>query len=224
MASEVANKTRAHIRYQNKAGGHIPGVSTIVGQLAKPQLIIWANRLGLQGIDSTKYRDEKAEIGSLAHALVMADLRGEKYDTSAYSQQQIDQAETAFLHYLEWQKGHTLETRLVEQSLISEAYQYGGTPDWYGILDGIPTLVDYKTGGIWKEAQIQVAGYNQLILEHQPDTTPPSEWCSRIIILGIPRNSDETFRQVILTEWTAQWEAFKALRQLYDHLKGIKEQ
>lgn len=218
------SQTRSHQVYKNAAGERLPGVSTIIGLLEKPAIHHWIARITKEGYDWTKFRDEKAEIGSLTHAFVMAHLRGEKYDTSAYSKDQIDQAETAFLHYLEWQKGHTLETRLVEQPLVSEAYQYGGTPDWYGILDGIPTLVDYKTGGIWKEAQIQVAGYNQLILEHQPDTTPPSEWCARIIILGIPRNPEETFRQVILTDWTAQWEAFKALRHLYDALKGIKEQ
>ena len=219
MAEQIANKVKAHIRYKNAAGENVPGVSTIVGQLAKPQLIIWANRLGLQGIDSTKFRDDKAEIGSLAHSMILADLKGEKYDTSAYSQQQINQAETAFLNYLEWRKDKKMETGLVEQALVSETYQYGGTPDWFGLLDGIPTLVDYKTGGIWKEAQIQVAGYAHLIQEKSEGTG-----AKRIIILGIPRNSEETFRQVIFTDWTAQWEAFKALRQLYDNLKGIKEQ
>ncbi len=212
--ADAITKTRAHIRYKNAAGENIPGVSTIVGQLAKPQLIIWANRLGLQGIDSTKFRDEKAEIGTLAHALIMADLRGEKYDTSVYSQQQIDQAETTFLNYLEWQKGHTLADGVVECPLVNEEYSYGGTPDWFGTLDGIPTLVDYKTGGIWKEAQIQTAAYVHLV---------PGK-IERIIILGIPRNPEETFRQVTLTDWQAPWEAFKALRQLYNALKGVKEQ
>jgi len=208
------NRTKAHIRYKNAAGEHIPGVSTIVGQLAKPQLILWANRLGLKGIDSTKYRDEKAEIGTLTHALVLAHLKGEKYDTSAYSKDQIDQAETAFLHYLEWQKDYILENGVAECPLVNEEYSYGGTPDWYGYLDGIPTLVDYKTGGIWKEAQIQTAAYAHLL----------PLGVTRIIILGIPRTPEETFRTVVLTDWTAQWEAFKALRQLYDALKGIREQ
>ena len=82
----------------------MPGVTPILGILNKPALIVWANRLGLQGIDSTKYRDELADIGVLAHYLIMCDLTGETADVSDYSKNQIDQAENALLSTLRGRK------------------------------------------------------------------------------------------------------------------------
>lgn len=210
------SKVQSHIRYRNSMNEIIPGVTTITGQLNKPQLIIWANQLGLKGIDSTKFRDEKAEIGTLAHALIMADLRSEKFNTSDNSQNQINQAENSYLSWLEWRKGKKLEPIMIEKPLISEKYQYGGTPDYYGKVDNYIDLDDYKTGGIYRESYIQTCGYVQLIIEN--GYTPPD----RIVILGIPRTPDEKFQEVIYTNFDVGIKAFLLLRELYDSLKEIK--
>jgi len=213
----MSTKTKAHIRYKNNAGDIVPGATTVInGVLAKPQLVIWANRLGLQGIDSTKYRDEMGDIGTLAHAMIMADLKGEPVDTSDYSREQIDKAENCFLSWLEWRKGKEVEPIHVEQPLVSEKYQFGGTFDFLGWIDGVMTLGDYKTGGIWKEAYIQTCAYRQLLIEAMfpiPD---------KILILGIPRTPDEKFQEVIYIEFNKGWELFKHLRAAYGLLKEIK--
>ena len=111
---------KAHIRYKNQSGVVVPGVTTIIGLLNKPQLVVWANRLGLQVIDSTKFRDDKADIGTLAHAMIVADLKGERCDTSDYSKEQIDQAENSFLYYLDWRKGKELRPLAIEVPMVSE--------------------------------------------------------------------------------------------------------
>ena len=91
----------AHIRYKTSTGAVVPGTTTITGLLAKPFLITWANRLGLEGIDSTKYRDEAADIGTLAHAMVQAHLQKETLDFTNYTALQIDLASNAVLSYYE---------------------------------------------------------------------------------------------------------------------------
>ena len=57
---------------------------------------------------------------------------------------------------------------------------YGGTPDWYGLLDGIPTVLDLKTGGLYPEQLVQAAAYRLLLVEagHKVD---------RLLLLRAPR-------------------------------------
>lgn len=209
-------KTSAHIRYKNNAGDIVPGVTTIIGLLAKPQLIVWANRLGLQGIDSTKYRDDKGDIGTLAHSMIISDLRGEKCDTSDYSQQQIDKAENCYLSWLEWRKHRELKPVGLELPLVSEEYQFGGTVDYYGLIDGVTVLVDFKTGGVWPEATIQTCAYRHLLIENGYPTP------SHITILGIPRTEDESFQEKVIINFDTGWEIFRHLRAVYNLNKQLK--
>ena len=114
MTETITKRSRAHTTYKLQDGTTVPGVTTILGILNKPALIKWANNLGLQGIDSTKYVDEKAAIGTLAHKMIADYLRGEETDTSEYSKVQIDQAENAVLAFFEWEKTHHIEPVVVE--------------------------------------------------------------------------------------------------------------
>src|SRR4030042_6490702 len=116
-------KTNAHQRYKLKSGELVPGVTTVTNQLNKPALIIWANRLGLQGIDSNKFRDDKADIGTLAHEMILAHLSKRESETEDYSKNQIDAAENSFLSYLEWEKQHVIVPHLTEHQAVSETYK-----------------------------------------------------------------------------------------------------
>ena len=116
---DAPKKSKAHIRYELPNGTKVPGVTTVLGVLNKPALVIWANRLGLQGIDSSKYRDEMADIGTLAHQMIVDYFKGEKTDTNEYSKSQIDMAENCLLSFWEWEKGHRIEVILAEAQLVS---------------------------------------------------------------------------------------------------------
>ena len=86
-------------------------MTTILRVLDKPFLVSWANRLGFDQVDSAKYRDEKGMVGTLAHAMILADLRGEKSDTYDNSQREISQAENAYLKFCSWRKAHEQNLR-----------------------------------------------------------------------------------------------------------------
>jgi len=209
-------KTKAHTRYRNKNGGIVPGVTTIVGQLDKPALVPWANKLGLQGVDSHKFSQELAEIGNLAHAMTTNNLRGVETDTSDYSKEQIGKAENSFISWLEWAGERKIEPICTELPLVSEEHQFGGCPDFLGKIDGVLILADYKTGGIWREHYIQLCGYWGLLREN--DYPLPKKG----LILGIPRTPDEKFQEVYYTEFERGWQIFLHLREVYDLLKGVK--
>ena len=177
-----------HQEYFTKDGARAPGVTTVLGIIAKPALAPAANKLGLQGINSNIRWREQADIGSIAHYLILCHLKKVKPDTSEYSKTLIDKAENSFLSYLEWAKGHKIEPVLLETPLVSEVFKYGGTPDNVCHLDEKTTLtlLDLKTGGIYKEHYWQLSGYAQLLLENN---YPVDDG----LILGIPRTVDESF-------------------------------
>lgn len=213
MTSKL-NGTKAHTRYYTSDGQLVPGATTVTGLLNKPQLVIWANRLGLQGIDSTKYRDKAADIGTCAHLMVQSYLSKEKPDLNQFSQDTIDQAENALISFFEWEKSHKIEPVLLEKGLVSDAHLFGGTVDCVARMDGKLWLIDFKTGsGIYDEMGMQLAAYRELLLEHNYMI----EGCR---ILRIGRSEDEGFEDRIFDskQLDTQWNIFNHLLQIY-HLK-----
>jgi len=209
----MMGKTRAHIRYRLADKTIVPGVTTVLGVLNKPALVPWANKLGLQGVDVSKYVDDKADIGTLAHAFVTDHLTGVKTDTSDYSQNQISSAENSVLSFFSWEKEHPIEKVVfVEKPLVSEFSRYGGTQDIYCIIDGKHELIDLKTGkGIYAEHIYQVSALKHLLIENNY----PVDRCR---IINIPRTEDEEFLDKVCSEHEldAGWRIFRACLDIYN--------
>lgn len=209
-------KTKAHIRYKNQKGELVPGVTTALDMLAKPALIHWAWDLGMKGEDYRKYRDKMADIGTLAHYLIMGHLKGIELDISEYSKNDIDKAENCILSFFEWEKTHPLEPILVEEPLVSEKYQYGGTLDLLAKVNGSTTLVDFKTGkAIYREFFYQLAAYRQLALEH-------GYKIQKTKILRIGRDENEGFEERDIADLSVQWRIFQRCLDIYNLKKKEK--
>lgn len=211
---EKIKGTKAHTRYATEDGIIVPGVTTITGLLNKPALVAWANKLGLQGIDSTKYVDVTAQIGTCAHHMIECDLQGIEPSLDEYSPDVVDKAENSLIKYWEWKKSNEIEPIFIEGKFVSEKYLYGGTLDLYCKLNGKKTLVDLKSSkAIWEEFFYQLAGYNNL-LEEQDHF--PEEY--RILRFG--RDESEGHEEMVLGREALKtyWEIFYHLLQVY-HLK-----
>ena len=212
----LLKSAKAHTRYYNSKGEQIPGVTTILGVLNKPALVKWANNLGLKGIDSSKYSDKAALIGSLAHLMILEHLSGNKQDISDFSNDDIDKAENSLLSFYEWEKNNKLLPLLVEKPLVSEKYQYGGTIDCYGILNDKKTLLDFKTSsGIYPEMFYQVAGgYLQLLKENGFEV-------HQIRILRIGRDETEGFEDHKIMDWNIHFQIFESALKIYNLQKAL---
>lgn len=211
MADKLKKASRAHTRYYLADGTLVPGATTISGLLNKPALVKWANNLGLQGIDSTKYVDKAANVGTLIHALVEGHITGKTVDTSYFTALEIELAQNGFYKYLDWEKQHKVEPIFNEKQFVSEKYRYGGTLDFYCKVDGKYTLVDFKSGkGIFNEHFLQVSGYANLLNENKYRV-------DQIMILNIGRNEDEPFqhREIPPTTYKKYFDMFKALVKVY---------
>lgn len=194
MTEKIQKRAKAHTQYRLSDGTRVPGVTTVLGVINKPALIRWANDLGLQGVDSTKYVDETAKIGTLAHEMVQEYLGGPGWDRSAYNPGQIDLAENAVLSFYEWERRNveSFKTIFIEEQFVSETNRYGGTVDWYGELNGEMWLVDFKTcKTLYPEHTYQTAAYWALLLEHGYRVDG-----ARILRIG--RSEDEGFDDKII--------------------------
>lgn len=209
--------SKAHTIYKLKDGTRVPSTTTVLSVLNKPQLVQWANRMGLDGIDTNKYVDAAARIGTLAHYLVQCDMTGEKPDLSEYGKMEIDKAENALLSYYEWKKSKVIEPIVNELPLVSEQYKYGGTIDCYCKINGDIWLLDFKTGkAIYSEMLIQLAAYRQLLNENGY----PVE---KARILRIGRDETEGFEERAITDFSKHWELFQHCLAIYQLKKAIGE-
>jgi len=206
---EKVSRVKAHIRYRLADGTIVPGATTVLGILAKPALVKWANNLGLQGIDSTKYVDKLATIGTLAHLMVENYLTGTEPDYTSYSPEEIGKAENSLLKFLDWEKQYDIKMIFNEKPLISELYGFGGTIDCYAEINGKKALLDFKTSkAIYDEHIIQLAAYKQLLIENGFEV-------DEVRVLRIGRTEEEGFEERRETNLTKHWELFKHLIEVY---------
>lgn len=216
MADKIKKIAKAHTIYKTTEGKRVPGATTITGLLAKPYLITWANKLGLDGVDSTKYRDEAADIGTLAHAMIQAHLEGSELNTEQFSPLNVDLAENAVISYFEWEKQHIIEPIFCEKPLVSDSDLFGGTIDCYCKLDGVYTLLDFKTGkAIYDEYFVQLAAYAELLQQHGCQV----DQCR---ILRVGRDETEGFEERTVTDTRKYFEVFKNLLNVYYLKKELK--
>lgn len=210
-------KTKIHTVYKVDEK-RVPSVTTVLAILSKPALLPWAWQCGIDGLDYREVRDNAADIGTLAHYLIMSHLLKQEPDTSEYSSQNIAQAETCLIKFWDWEKEHSLEPILVEKPLVSEEHRFGGTIDFYGKVDDVLTLCDFKTGkAIYSEMILQLAGYDGLLRENG---YPIND----IRILRIGRNEDEGFEERKLKDLTKHWQVFYNCLKIYELQKEIRRE
>jgi hypothetical protein len=221
-ASKIA---KAHTVYKVD-GKRVPGTTTITGVMDKPALVKWANNLGLQGIDSSKYVDELAQVGTLAHFMIENHCLGEIPDLSDFSPNQIKLAENSFYKFLEWQDQTGFEPHHNELILTSKEHMFGGTLDIVGTLtkrNNLRALVDIKTcKGIYPEHKTQVAGGYMILAKENVNIVGPLD---TTIIIRVGRNEDEGFEEVQInkTESALHQKRFLICRELYEINKAVNK-
>lgn len=207
----------SHIIYRLANGQRIPSVTTVLGILAKPALLEWAYQCGLDGVDYKQIRDDSAGVGTLAHSLIVSDLLSKDNSTEGYAEKDVKLAQRCRLSFREWTGGRTFKNILVETPLVSEKFCFGGTPDWFGEIDGVSTLLDFKTSGaIYPEYFHQVAAYRQLLVEagHKVEV---------IKILRLPKSEVEVAEERTLKNLDAHWKIFLACLSIYQLQKEAKK-
>jgi len=204
----VKNKrNRIHTVYKDINGKRLPGCTTITGILAKPALIDWAWRLGIDGLDYKKYTDDLANVGTLAHEMIQSHFTGEKLDLNEFSKNDIDRAENALISFYNWIDTMPIKPILNEAQLTNG--DFGGTVDMLAEIDGRNVLIDFKTGsGIYDDMGYQLAGY-KILLEsngHKVDQT---------MIVRVGRDEQEGFEVKSFSDLSKYEAIFNHLLAIY---------
>lgn len=141
-------------RYYNKEGRSVPRVTEILSAMIhSDSLMIWANRLGLRGIEYMKELNRAASYGTQAHSCIERYLK-EKIKS---------EGNIPFLGYLLWEqilneKGLVVAPIMIEERLSCE--WFGGTVDAVLDISGNIYLVDFKTSNhVTYKYFLQLAAY-----------------------------------------------------------------
>lgn len=160
--------------YKNSKGDKIPGVTTIIGRFKESGgLIRWAYNRGKDGLELYESRDKAAELGTIVHSMVEAYINCELWGdlTKELSPEDYESVISAFTAFQEWFESNKFKVIEQEVQLISELYQYGGTPD--AIAEdskGRIVLLDWKTSdGVYADYLYQLGAYQVLWNENNAD-------------------------------------------------------
>lgn len=202
---------KAHVTYRLKDGRRVPGASTVAKIGDDPSaLLYWAWDLGKQGIDYKKARESAADIGTLAHFLIQCHLRGQEADLSEFSAEQQDKASNCFIKWLDFWQAQHLSPVAIEEGFVSEEFGYGGTIDLVA-RDGAMVLLDYKTSNaIYRPYLLQLAGYEMLWNENNPN-----QRIERRAIVRIGKSDSNDLEVRWLSDMQPYWEAFRQQVALY---------
>lgn len=171
-----------------------------------------------QGKDGKNYRESleaAATAGTIAHAMIEADLKGIPTIPGA-SKEIMEKAETAYLAWLEWKSLVDFTLLGSEVSLISRKYRFGGTIDVAAIKNR-PCILDLKTSnGVYADHLLQISAYGQLWNENHPDQQVEGYYLLR---LG---KEDGSFHYHYWPSLPEAWEAFLCCLKLHELKKKIK--
>jgi len=211
--------TKSHQRYYSQDGTLLPGVTTVLGVIAKPALIHWAWECGTKGQDYRKVKEQAADIGTIAHFMCECHVTGSKPDLSACSPESVQQAENSFLKFLEFWDAGKFSSLKSEWRLVSETMRFGGTLDCVAIdPEERITLIDFKTSkAIHDEYLCQLSAYEKLWNENMPGLG-----IQRRIIIRIGKEEKMDLEVRELGNLDKHWNLFQAALALYQAQKALK--
>lgn len=204
----------------------LPSVTHILDAIAKPPLISWAaktaagiacemsareERLTIKAITGRVYarRDNAADLGSNVHDLIARFLKEEKIEEDKENPAALGYFK-AFLAFWE-----SVNPKLLfsEEVCYSKINGYAGTTDLgIELPNKVKWLCDFKTGGVYREAGLQMVAYKAAVEEIGLVTK-----IDRTIVIQLCANG--TFN---LSNFDEPLEAFLATKRLWEWTNNIR--
>jgi hypothetical protein len=177
-----------HEQWDEKAlaeKGKLHNVTKATGMLSKPQLIPWASKIGVQvgmsavkaGLLASGSKVSKEDVYKLANQerakrVKVSTDRGQKIhaflegvvNSRIAGQDFFDpvdaEVKAAYVEFQEWEAKHTIRWLAAERILFHPTHMYVGTADGLAEIDGVPTVLDFKTGAaVYPDQGLQLAAY-----------------------------------------------------------------
>jgi|GEM_PF-1553563 hypothetical protein len=208
--------------YFNAAGAPIPGThDPIKRYMDHTALMIWAHKQGQQGLPL--YQRSAIDIGSTVHGMAELDLKGRPdREIEAYCNEclaapdHLRKAWSAFAAFRQWRQQCHVRAIAQEVALVSEAFQYGGTPDTIAMINGGLGLIDFKTSAKpYPENLVALAAHGKLWEENHPDQPLTAGYH----LICLPKDGSD-FGHHAYADLSPQWELFRLWLAAYRLEKG----
>lgn len=116
------------------------------------------NLIHLARREPDRIAQEAADIGKFIHRIIDKIGKGEIYNLELLPEP-VYYGVSSALKFLDDTKFKMLAG---EETLFCDKYMIAGTPDKVGIMDGLLTILDWKSGSVWPTSQLQGATYRYL--------------------------------------------------------------
>lgn len=149
-------------------GVEYPSVTTILKLISvNDELMKWANIMGFKKRNIKDIQEKSAAYGTTAHLYLQYFLEGKplNYDEieDPITRNSIPKLIKEFEMFISNYNYTTIST---EKVLYSPKLGFAGTCDWLCKMNGLTTLVDFKTSKTFHDTMfLQLGGYNKLLLE-----------------------------------------------------------
>ena len=193
----------------------LPSATQIIGRFKNAiGLIIWANNLGLKGLNYFDELKKAGDTGTSLHDLAELHIKGEDYEFP-----EDPTVRHCFNQFLEWWDNLTCEVIWTEKKFKSKKLMFGGCPDLLVKKDGKYILVDFKSSkAVYSDMIIQLSCYANLIKEND------NIEIDRAVIVRFPKDNDDTeIRKFTKEELAVGLKQFKILRKAFDLDKDLNK-
>ena len=200
----------SHIDYKVE-GIKVPSVTTILGRYKNSTgLIIWSNKLGLEGKSYHAELNKAGDIGTALHELAELHIKGDYYELPEDSIVQ-----ECFNKFKDWWSEQNYEVNFTEKSFCCRKYKYGGTAD---LLVNGDTIIDFKTSkAVYDDHLVQMSAYRYMI-EEQDGIEINKGILARF---GKEGSDDFEIREFSKSDLNKGFKYFKVLREAFDLDKQI---
>lgn len=159
-----------------------------------------------------KQKREAGEIGTDVHALIEWFLRGRMGDR--YQHPEVgEEAEFVYSGFEAWAKAADLRPLMSEFYVVNPPHSYGGTVDLLAFVEGVVTVVDWKSGKkgrIYAEHLLQNIAYRKAVQAMVPGIELPAG-----LLVTLPRDGGAVTPHPVKDDPDELWAAFLGAKALH---------
>tara|TARA_R110001592_G_scaffold38061_4_gene126100 strand:+ start:58 stop:687 length:630 start_codon:yes stop_codon:yes gene_type:complete len=190
----------------------VPSVTQILGRYKNSiGLIIWSNKLGLEGKSYHAELNKAGDIGTDFHNLAELHIKGEYYELP-----DDPVVQECFNKFKDWWSEQEYEVTFTEKSFCCRKYKYGGTAD---LLVNGDTIIDFKTSKqVYDDHLVQMSAY-RFMIEEQDEIQ-----INKGILARFGKETDDfEIREFSKSDLNKGFKYFKVLREAYDLDKQVSK-
>lgn len=172
----------------------------------------------------TARKDAGADIGKTVHSYIEAYIRDRMMAGPMPELPESPEAQKAIAAFMKWEEQYNPHWLKIEHPVYSRDYDYCGTYDALAKINGVLTLLDFKTGNArftkagpraYPEHFVQLGGYS-LAMQEETGNAPEQH-----AVLYVQKDGQTHYFPTTSVE--SSQDAFVHARALYRHLQELKQ-